>query len=323
MGGVRYSVPTSCRLDGINRWNLEVQVPAKLWCGLWTVDKHALTYPAGGGGGPGRDSSRCKRLSTPSKLNTTALGFAQASRLEAFNGIFSHSTGHLSLPFWQRWYYPSTDSHATHNFRHSVGGLGPTERAPEQSFCFKTLAALHLPRPPLWPDGFGGQLSSTPSRTRLDDALDPSRQDKTGSSLRYRLRTRPQSQVSPSSPQDGQEYEGPLGALGVTGTTNPTRDVRLTGAVDEEIVGLALLGRATRRVRYGYSLRTGTGTDTLPANANPPAWFALATLETPYKVVITEYHLARLLKMRIIWSLSSCVLTAAAGWIPYAIHWLS
>lgn len=98
--------------------------------------------------------------------------------------------------------YPSTDSHAAHNFKHSVvcvclcpdqGGLGPTERAPEQSFCSTTLAALHLPRPPLWPDGVGGQLRSTPSRTRLDDALDPSRQDKTGSSLRYRLRTRPQS----------------------------------------------------------------------------------------------------------------------------------
>lgn len=117
--------------------------------------------------------------------------------------------------------------------------------------------------------------------------------------------------AAPPPPKDGQEYEGSLWALGESGTTNPTRNARLAGAVDEEIGGLALLGRATRRVRYGYSLRTGTGTDTLPANANPPAWFALSTLEAPYKVVITEYHLARLPKMRIIWSLSSCVLTAA------------
>ncbi|UQC88122.1 uncharacterized protein CLUP02_13644 [Colletotrichum lupini] len=141
--------------------------------------------------------------------------------------IFSHSTGHLSLPFWQRCddrlllrlrrlstvllSHPLTQLQSSNTlwcasaFCPDQGGLGPTERAPEQSFCFKTLAALHLPRPPLWPDGVGGQLRSTPSRTRLDDALDPSRQDKTGSSL------------------------------------------RLNGAVDEEIGGLALLGRATRR----------------------------------------------------------------------------
>ncbi|KAI3532176.1 hypothetical protein CABS03_10311 [Colletotrichum abscissum] len=65
------------------------------------------------------------------------------------------------------------------------GGLGPTERAPEQSFCFKTLAALHLPRPPLWPDGVGGQLTA------------------------------------PLPPQDGQEYEGPFGPWARLGPPTP------------------------------------------------------------------------------------------------------
>ncbi|OHE93670.1 hypothetical protein CORC01_10987, partial [Colletotrichum orchidophilum] len=75
-------------------------------------------------------------------------------------------------------------THAAHDFRHTVmdvdfrpdqDGLGPTERAPEQSFCFRTLAVLHLPRPPSWPDGERGRCSES------------------------------------QQPQDGQEREGPRG----------------------------------------------------------------------------------------------------------------